>query len=90
MFHCIHLCVLLFIFFIIYVYLYLVHRAVDEQDMQYFLRAEPRFLDVFQRPLLALPRVDRAEQSFKTIAVIPVALFFIFGAVWLFERRRKG
>jgi MFS family permease len=31
-----------------------------------------------------------AEQSFKTIAVIPVALFFIFGAVWLFERRRKG
>ena len=24
---------------------------------------EPRFLDVFQRPLLALPRVDRAEQS---------------------------
>jgi MFS family permease len=30
-----------------------------------------------------------AEQSFKTIAVIPVALFFIFGAVRLFERGRK-
>jgi predicted MFS family arabinose efflux permease len=28
-----------------------------------------------------------AETSFQTIAVIPVVLFFIFGAVWLFERR---
>ena len=31
-----------------------------------------------------------AEQSFQTIAVIPVVLFFIFGAVWLVERKRKG
>ena len=31
-----------------------------------------------------------AEQSFQTIAVIPVALFFIFGAVRLVERKRKG
>ena len=31
-----------------------------------------------------------AEQSFKTIAIIPVLLFFIFGAVWLFERSRKN
>lgn len=30
-----------------------------------------------------------AETSFKTIAVIPVILFFIFGAVWLLERRAK-
>ena len=30
-----------------------------------------------------------AERSFQTIAVIPVVLFFIFGAVWLVERRRK-
>lgn len=30
-----------------------------------------------------------AEQSFQTIAVIPVVLFFIFGAVWLVERRKK-
>lgn len=30
-----------------------------------------------------------AETSFKTIAVIPVVLFFIFGAVWLLERRAK-
>lgn len=29
-----------------------------------------------------------AEVSFKTISVIPVILFFIFGAVWLFERGR--
>jgi MFS family permease len=31
-----------------------------------------------------------AEKSFQTIAVIPVALFFIFGAVWLLERRKQG
>lgn len=30
-----------------------------------------------------------AETSFKTIAIIPVVLFFIFGAVWLLERRAK-
>lgn len=30
-----------------------------------------------------------AEQSFQTIAIIPVVLFFIFGAVWLVERRKK-
>jgi hypothetical protein len=28
-----------------------------------------------------------AEQSFQVIAIIPVALFFIFGVVWLVERR---
>jgi MFS family permease len=27
-----------------------------------------------------------AEKSFQTIAIIPVILFFIFGAVWFFER----
>ena len=31
-----------------------------------------------------------AEQSFQVIALVPAALFFIFGAVWLAERRRKG
>ncbi|HEX7743268.1 MAG TPA: hypothetical protein VF442_12700, partial [Sphingobium sp.] len=31
-----------------------------------------------------------AEQSFQVIAVIPVILFFIFAAVWLIERRKKG
>ncbi|MEZ5742420.1 MAG: MFS transporter [Sphingomonadaceae bacterium] len=30
-----------------------------------------------------------AEVSFKTISVVPVILFFIFGAVWLVERSRK-
>jgi MFS family permease len=30
-----------------------------------------------------------AEVSFKTISVIPVVLFFIFGAVWLLERGKK-
>ena len=31
-----------------------------------------------------------AETSFRTVALIPVVLFFVFGAVWLVERRRKG
>jgi hypothetical protein len=30
-----------------------------------------------------------AETSFKTIAIIPLILFVIFGAVWLFERRGR-
>jgi predicted MFS family arabinose efflux permease len=30
-----------------------------------------------------------AETSFQTIAIIPVILFFIFGAVWFFERQKK-
>lgn len=34
--------------------------------------------------------VHAAEVSFKTISVIPVVLFFVFGAVWLIERRRRG
>jgi predicted MFS family arabinose efflux permease len=34
--------------------------------------------------------VHAAEVSFKTISVIPVVLFFIFGAVWFFERSKKG
>jgi hypothetical protein len=29
------------------------------------------------------------EISFQTIAIIPVVLFFIFGAVWFFERGKK-
>lgn len=32
--------------------------------------------------------VHAAEVSFKTVAVIPVVLFFVFGAVWLLERGR--
>lgn len=31
-----------------------------------------------------------AEQSFQVIAVIPVILFFVFGAVWLAERRSRA
>ncbi|MBB5685969.1 MFS transporter [Sphingobium boeckii] len=31
-----------------------------------------------------------AQQSFQVIALVPVILFFIFGAVWLAERKRKG
>ena len=31
-----------------------------------------------------------AEQSFQAIAIVPAILFFIFGAIWLVERRCKG
>jgi MFS family permease len=31
-----------------------------------------------------------AESSFKTIAIIPLVLFLIFGAVWLIERRGRA
>lgn len=31
-----------------------------------------------------------AEQSFQVIAFVPVILFFIFGAVWLIERKGKS
>ena len=34
--------------------------------------------------------VHAAEVSFKTVSIIPVALFFIFGAVWLVERRGRA
>lgn len=33
--------------------------------------------------------VYAAEVSFKTISIIPVVLFFVFGAMWLFERGKK-
>ncbi len=33
--------------------------------------------------------VHAAEVSFKTISIIPVVLFFVFGAVWLMERGRN-
>jgi MFS family permease len=31
-----------------------------------------------------------AQQSFQAIAVVPAILFFIFGGVWLIERKKKG
>jgi hypothetical protein len=47
--------------------------------------------DAFAR-LSAGPELQRvfahaAEQSFQAIAAVPVILFFVFGAVWLVERR---
>jgi hypothetical protein len=30
-----------------------------------------------------------AEVSFKTIAIIPAVLFFVFGALWLYERGKR-
>jgi hypothetical protein len=33
--------------------------------------------------------VHAAEVSFKTISIIPVVLFFVFGIVWFFERGKN-
>lgn len=41
-------------------------------------------------PELSAVLAYAAEQSFQAIAVVPVILFFVFGAVWLAERKRKG
>ena len=41
-------------------------------------------------PAMHAVLVHAAEVSFKSVAVIPVALFFIFGAVRLIERKREG
>ncbi|MFC3174101.1 MFS transporter [Novosphingobium bradum] len=41
-------------------------------------------------PALHAALAYAAEKSFKTVAIIPVVLFFIFGAVRLTERKRKG
>jgi MFS family permease len=42
------------------------------------------------QPGEALQRVQAyaAEQSFQVIAIIPLILFVVFGAVWLFEKRK--
>jgi MFS family permease len=42
-----------------------------------------------QGPALQQVVAYAAEQSFKAIAVIPVVLFFVFGGVFLVERRRR-
>jgi MFS family permease len=42
-----------------------------------------------QGPELSRVLAIAAEQSFQVIALVPVALFFIFGAVFLIERRNR-
>jgi MFS family permease len=49
-----------------------------------FATLQPRSADLQQ--VLAFA----AEKSFQMIAVVPALLFFIFGAVWLVERRKQG
>jgi MFS family permease len=48
----------------------------------------PRIGAIYDRAKAAIGGTDAtaAAQSFQTIAIIPVALFFIFAAVWLLER----
>lgn len=50
---------------------------------------EDAFAALQSGPELSRVLAHAAETSFQTVAVIPVILFFIFGAVWLVERRRR-
>jgi len=40
-------------------------------------------------PAMQTVLAHAAETSFQTVAIIPVVLFFLFGAVWFFERGRS-
>jgi MFS family permease len=48
----------------------------------------PRIGAIYDKAMASVggDAVYAAQQSFQTIAIIPVALFFIFAAVWLIER----
>lgn len=50
---------------------------------------EAAFTALKPGPELAAILNHASEQSFRTIALLPVLLFFIFGALWLLERRGK-
>lgn len=49
---------------------------------------EEAFAALQPGPALSDVLAYAAERSFQAVAIIPVVLFAIFGAVWLFERRR--
>ena len=51
---------------------------------------EEAFAALQPGPELARVLAYAAEQSFQVIAVIPVVLFFVFGAVWMVERRKRA
>ncbi len=48
---------------------------------------EAAFAALTPGPALSHVLAYAAEKSFKTVAIIPVVLFVVFGAVWLIERR---
>jgi len=51
---------------------------------------EAAFAALQPGPQLSQVLAYAAEQSFQVIALVPIALFFIFGAVWLTERRSRA
>ena len=51
---------------------------------------EAAFAALQPGPQLSQVLAYAAQQSFQVIALVPIALFFIFGAVWFAERKRKG
>ncbi|MBV1686692.1 MFS transporter [Novosphingobium sp. G106] len=51
---------------------------------------ETAFAALQPGPQLSQALAYAAEQSFQVIALVPIALFFIFGAVWLAERRSRA
>lgn len=48
------------------------------------------FAALTRGPELSAVLAYAAEKSFMAIAIVPVVLFFIFGAVWLAERRSRA
>lgn len=51
---------------------------------------EAAFASLQPGPELSQVLGHAAQQSFQVIALVPLALFIIFGAVWLAERKKKG
>lgn len=51
---------------------------------------EAAFAALQPGPELSQVLAYAAERSFQVIAIIPVVLFFVFGAVWLGERRSRA
>lgn len=50
---------------------------------------EDAFAALGTGPELSRVLAHAAETSFQTVAIIPVILFAVFGAVWLIERKRR-
>jgi MFS family permease len=50
---------------------------------------EQAFAALAPGPELSQVFAYAAEKSFQTVAIIPVVLFVVFGAVWMIERTRK-
>jgi hypothetical protein len=72
----------------IYLVLPQIGKIYDEAKLE-AAGGEAAFGALQPGPELQRVLAHAAEQSFQAIAIIPIILFVIFGAVWLFERRKR-